>query len=122
MEYDISLSEDGNYIILMYKGDIDGEIALKATMEANELAKKIEVSCILVDAVESRNLDSVINNYDYAYEKLRDVPINKQMLVALLVEPDDHSHDFIETLMINTGHNLKLFRDREQAIQHLMSS
>ena len=122
MEYSISLSDDSKYIFLKYKGKINREIALKATVEAHERAKKHGISCILVDVIESTNLESVINNYGYAYEELRVAPINRQMVVALLVDPDDHSHDFIETLMINAGHNLKLFRDRERAIQHLTRS
>lgn len=42
------------------------------------------------------------------------------MLVALLVDPDDHSHDFIEIVARNSGHDFTLFRDHEQVINHLL--
>ena len=84
MEYNISLSEDGKYVIVKYMGNINGEIALKATVESNVLAKKLGISRVLVDAVESRNIDNPVINYDFAYEKLRAVEINNQMLIGKL--------------------------------------
>jgi hypothetical protein len=42
--------------------------------------------------------------------------------VAILVRPDDRSHDFAETAMKNAGLSVALFRDRERAIAYLRSS
>lgn len=60
MEYDISLSDDRNYIIVKYKGNINGENALKATVDSNLMAKELEIFCVLIDAVESRNCDNPV--------------------------------------------------------------
>ena len=84
MDYDISLSGDGNYVIVKYKGNIKTEIALKATVESHAFAKKFGVFCILVDAVESRNLEKTIRNYEFAYGELQNVKINRQMRLRCL--------------------------------------
>jgi hypothetical protein len=47
--------------------------------------------------------------------------IDKTALVAVLVRPDDHSHDFVETVARNSGLRVTLFRDRERAEDHLRS-
>jgi hypothetical protein len=40
--------------------------------------------------------------------------------VAVLVRPEDHSHDFAETVTKNAGQDITIFRDREAAINHLL--
>lgn len=122
MEYHMNLSEDGSYIYLKYKGNIDKKVAFTSTMESHKLAKKHGISCFLVDAVESRNLEKAFDNYEYAYEKFRDAELIKGACVAILVSPDDHSHNFMETLMRNTGRNVTLFRNREKAVRYLQKA
>jgi DNA-binding response OmpR family regulator len=39
--------------------------------------------------------------------------------VAMLVAEDDHSHDFVETVMSNRGYKTRLFRDLEEALKYL---
>ena len=45
--------------------------------------------------------------------------IDLNAIVATLVSPDDHSHDFIETVSRNAGLNVTLFTDLDLAKQHL---
>jgi hypothetical protein len=62
----------------------------------------------------------VIENYEFAYEKVSPNPkINKLAKVALLVSKNDHSHDFIETVSINAGLQVKLFRNQKAALEYL---
>ncbi|NWF88329.1 MAG: hypothetical protein HXY50_02595 [Ignavibacteriaceae bacterium] len=121
MSYTISISEDGNYIILKTVGEITSSSAIKQNLEAHDLGKKSGISKFLVDATESRNNNSVSENYKFAHSDLQMFPeISKSARVAILVSPDGHSHDFIETLMRNAGHNTTIFRDREKAINFLL--
>ncbi len=46
--------------------------------------------------------------------------IDKYAHVAVLVSPDDHSHDFVEVVARNSGLNVTLFRDLAAAIKHLL--
>jgi hypothetical protein len=39
---------------------------------------------------------------------------------ALLVDPDDRSHEFFETVMVNKGYATRLFHDQHKAITWLV--
>jgi hypothetical protein len=117
MSYEINLSEDGRYIILKHWGEINGEIAMKRIQEAHKLGAELMVTRHLVDLTEARSVDSITKAYKYAYEDMKTISSNA--CVAMLVSPEDHSHDFVETVLRNAGHDVTLFRDREAAINHL---
>lgn len=121
MSYSIRPSDDGKYIVLEIRGDITGELALKQDVEAHSLGRKRGINRYLVDATNARNVESVENNYKFAYDDVKTSgDIDKNARVALLVSPEDHSHDFVETVSKNAGLNVTLFRDREAAIRHLL--
>jgi hypothetical protein len=121
MSYSIKPSEDGNYIILKHWGEIDRKLTTQRNLEAHALGAKLGIKRHLVDLTEARHVDTVMNTYDFAYKDMQFLPgIDKKARVAVLVSPDDHSHDFVATVAINAGQNVKLFRDREAAIQHLL--
>jgi len=122
MSYTIDLSEDGKYIITKHWGDITSELVLKRTQEAHAMGEKLGVTRHLMDVTEARNIDSTLKSYKFAYQEIGVFPgINMNVRVAVLVSPDDHSHDFIETVTKNAGHDLTMFRDRESAVNHLLT-
>ena len=95
---------------------------MKQNLEAHTLGDELGISRYLVDATEAVNVDSTLENYSFAYTDMQTpTGINKTAVVALLVSPDDHSHDFIETVSRNAGLNVTIFRDRELAIHHLLT-
>jgi hypothetical protein len=120
MPYTIYLSEDRKYIVLKHWGEMNREFGMKRVIEAHKLGGEIGINMYLVDLTEAINLDYASESLMYAYEDL-EIPsgINRTACVAMLVSPDDHSHDFVETVLRNAGHNVTLFRDRELAIKHL---
>ena len=121
MEHSISLSSDGRYILLKVKGDITRELAMKFNIESHAIGRDHGINKYLVDMTESRNVDSVTDNYDFAYKDMRETPeVDRSARVALLVSPNDHSHDFVETVAKNTGLDVTIFRDRTQAVSHLL--
>lgn len=121
MSYTIKPSEDGKYIVLKHWGEINSEIALTRNLEAHALGAELGITRYLVDGTEAENVDTVLKNYKFAYKEMK-IPssINQNARVAMLVSPEDQSHDFVETVLINAGLNVTLFRDRELAIQHLL--
>lgn len=121
MDYTITPSADRLYIILKIKGNINREIAMPLNLEAHALGKKLHVSRYMVDVTEARNTDTVVGNYNFAYSDMQKMEgIDKRARVATLVSPDDHSHDFIETVSRNAGLNVKIFTDADEAKQWLM--
>jgi hypothetical protein len=121
MSYSIKPSEDGKYIILKHYGEINRELTTQRNLEAHALGAELGITRHLVDLTEARHVDTITNTYEFAYEDMRLLPgINKNACVAVLVSPDDTSHDFVETVTRNAGQDVTLFRDREAAIQHLL--
>ena len=120
MNYTITPSKDGKYIILKIQGEINRQSAMKQNLEAHTLGGKLGINRYLVDVKESRNTDSVMESYDFAYEDMKNTEgIDLYARVAFLVSPGDHSHDFIETVTTNSGLNVKIFTDFDLAMQFL---
>lgn len=119
MKYLISLAEDKTYIILKYLGEISREIALKATEEAHSMGRRYGIHHYLVDVTEAVNIENLLGNYGFAYDDLDKANIDRSACVATLVDSEDQSHDFLETLLINAGHDVTLYRDRDTAIKYL---
>ena len=122
MQYMIDLSEEKSYIILKYFGDITSQVALVATEESHALGGKYGIRHYLVDATEAKNFENPFKNYNFAYQDLERANIDRSACVALLTSPEDTSHDFIETLMVNAGYDVKMFKNRENAIQYLLAA
>ena len=118
----ISLSDDSSYIILEVTGEITRESAIKSSIDAHKFGKEKGIKKYLVDCTNSKNVDSVFNNYQFAYHDMRHTEgIDTTAITVLVVSPDDHSHDFVETAARNSGLNFTLFRNREKAIEFLKS-
>ena len=121
MDYTIAPSEDGKYIVITVRGEINGESATKITLEAHALGRELGIERFLEDLTECRNLETDTHNYTFARKDLlRQKGLNYTARVALLVSPDDRSHDFVAMVTRNSGLDVRLFTDREQAVQHLL--
>jgi len=121
MSYALRVSDDGNYILLEIQGDINRQLAMQYNLAAHALGQKLGIARFLMDVTASRNVESITSKYVFAYDDMKNAPgINRMARVAVLVSPDDHSHDFIITVAQNSGLNSTLFRDREAAIEYLL--
>lgn len=122
MSSQISLSDDSTYIILEVTGEIDRQNAMQYNLEAHKVGKERGIRKYLVDLTNARNTETVLNNYQFAYDDMKHTEgIDKTAIVASVVAPEDHSHDFIETAFRNSGFNVTLFRDKQKAIDYLNS-
>jgi hypothetical protein len=122
MPYHIYISDDSTYVVLEQSGKVTRGIQLQYNIEAHKLGKEHHIKKYLMDLIHARNTESNIENYQFTYEDLRGTnEIDRAAVVAIVVDPEDHSHDFIETLSINSGLNVTLFRDKVKAIEFLKS-
>jgi hypothetical protein len=120
MAYRIYVSDDSSYIILEVSGGITRRRQLQRTIEAHQLGRKVSIRKYLVDVTRAENEEPPIENYKFAYEDVRGADeIDKTAIVALVVAPQDHSHDFVETVSKNSGLNVTLFRDKSRAVDFL---
>ena len=116
-----TVSPDGKYIIQKIVGEIDAKIALDLNRETHALGHRLGINRYLTDVTEARNTDTPLDNYDFAYKDMPDNPgIDRSARVALLVDPEDYSHDFVETVCRNAGLDVTLFRDRDVDVRHLL--
>jgi hypothetical protein len=120
MPYEISVAQNAKYIIINVTGEINNSIALEMTIKSHQLGNKIDIDRFLVDLREARNMQSVVDNYKFAYEGMAGLDsINRNAVAVMLVSPGDDSHDFIETVTINSGLNVRKFTDYDDAIKYL---
>ncbi|MCJ7774219.1 MAG: hypothetical protein MUP22_13935 [Desulfobacterales bacterium] len=121
MPYTITPSDDNKYSIVKVIADMTRSLAMEQNIKAHALGKKLKINRFLVDVTHSRNIESSTDNYNFAYGDMKNEDgIDKTARVAMLVAPEDHSHDFVETVAVNTGLNVAIFRDRKSAINHLL--
>jgi hypothetical protein len=121
MEYTITPSADGTYIILKVKGNITRQSVLPMNLEAHALGRKLNIRKYFTDMTEARNVDDTLDDFEFAHADMRETKgIDKNARVVVLIDPSDHSHDFAETALRNAGHDITIFTDREEAERHLM--
>lgn len=117
-----TVSPDGKYIIQKVVGEINAELAMQYNHESHALGRQLGIRRYLVDLTECHNTDSVRGNYGFAYKDMpTDEGVDRLARVALLAAVEDHSHDFVVIVTRNAGLNVSLFRDRDEAIRHLLA-
>ncbi len=122
MNYSIKVSETGDYILIDVHGDLNSEIALQYTTESHKLGNELGIMKFLVDLSKATNVQMVGDNYNFVNQDIAKAPaVDRKAKVAFLVSKEDHSHDFIETVLRNRGYNVSLFRDKDEALAHLLA-
>lgn len=121
MAHRISVSPDKAYILVTVTGEITARSAMEQNREAHALGERLGIDCYLVDVTDARNVDSTVDNYNFAYRDMQAPPINPRARVALLVRPGDHSHDFVETVSRNAGLDVTIFTNLSEARKFLGS-
>ena len=111
MKLAIKKSGSEKFVIVKVKGAITRERAMKNNIKAHEFGEKYGTNKYLVDLTEARNTEGTIGNYKFAYEDMNNPPqpIKKNAYVAMVVAPNDSSHDFVEIVAQNSGLNVKKF-------------
>ncbi len=115
----LSLSPCGKFITLKVVGPITRETSMQYNFEAHALGMKMGIHSYLVDLTESQNTDTISNNFKWANQDMKMEGIDRFARSALVVDPHDHSHDFVVMAGQNAGINLSLFTDRSLAERYL---
>ena len=117
MRYSISISKTRKYVLVMVNGNINRELALKYTVESHIVGNENKIEKILLDLRNAKNIETVTDNFEFANKDLRSATvINKSAKIAMYVSENDHSHDFVETVSRNNGHNVKICRTEEEVL------
>lgn len=119
MEYTISLSKSGDYIIIKSYLPLTTEIGRRFGIEATRLSNEKNLKKFLFDFRGAPNVQSVSKNIAFAKKELDGFGFPRTACSAILVSPNDKSHDFIVKVFNNAGFNVKLFTDESAAIHWL---
>lgn len=120
MKYTVAPSDDGKYVIVEVAGDVTREGAASFVAAAWKKGEELGVHCILIDVTQARNVQSKRENVHFAMQDARTLPPPRvKACSAVLVDPDDHSHDFFVAFAQSQRIDISLFWSRAEAIGHL---
>ena len=119
MGFVIKVDDSRAFVRVTIEGDVTAEFAREFTLAADAVGKKEGIDRYLVDSRTSRNILSASDNYYYAYREMNGMQLSRAARSAILVDPEDKSHDFVETVSQNAGFNVRVFRDEQEAIAWL---
>lgn len=119
MEFTLSISEKQNCVIVQVHQSITQDMVQRFAKEAIELANRHGLRQTLVDVRGVANLASAIANYKFAYQDVKRFGLGRDMRIAILADPDDSSHAFVETLFRNAGYECRLFVEKDAALAWL---
>ena len=119
MEYEIKLSESGNYINVKIFKEMTTEKGQITAIESKKLADQHKLKKFLYDVREAPNVESPGSNYNFAYKGMPKLGGERETKVAILTSPKDESHNFLATVMMNAGYNVQLFFSEDEAVKWL---
>jgi hypothetical protein len=119
MDYEVSLAQGGRHILVKVLVPMTSATGVRCGTDAVRLGSEKKVDRYLFDLRNSPNVQSVVDNYEFAHKEIMEFGFPKSSRSAFLVRPDDSSHDFINTAFYNAGCVTRLFTDEAAAIAWL---
>ena len=116
MNIETTIAPSRKYLVCRVLVPITAEVARQIAVETEKLSEESGINARLIDVRNSPNISSVSGNYDLAYRDLDELQVARDSRVAVLVSPDDSSHDFALIAIRNAGFNVHKFTDQAVAI------
>jgi hypothetical protein len=116
MNATVSVSADGRYGIAVVETDFGGAGAAELSRRVIAFAMERSLPCCLIDVRKARFLGSAFDHYDFANHDLADIKDADRLPVAVLVAEGDNSHEFLETVAVNAGYELRVFAQEGAAL------
>lgn len=120
MNYEINISDSGKFIEVIVNSDMTRDLAEQVGKEAIYLSRKKNINLFLYDLRNSVNRESVNSNYIFAKQDINRIEPDFANKIAMLTNPNDKSHKFVETVLRNAGHNVLMFNDKDIALEWLL--
>ena len=119
MKYEVKISDDEDFVWQIPHEDMTTQLASEIGLKAVNLARAENINKYLVDVRGIKNIDTSFDKYDFAYNEASEVGYRLSDRIAIVSDPDDTSHNFIETVSLNAGYQVKLFTKIQSAIDWL---
>ena len=122
MPYEVEYNSELGIVEFTFTGSVTGEEFGRATIEGIDLAKAKDTKLFLIDDSDLQDAGSVIDLYNLPrlYEKLG-LERGSRGAVVLPTASSKAAEDarFHETVCLNRGWQVKVFTDRQEAIDWL---
>ena len=119
MSYTIQLLQNPNILELKAIGAIDIHAVRKWASELEKIFSEKKIQRFLFDVREAKNTMDIVESFNFANVELKKFSHSLNARSAMLANEIDRSHNIIETVFQNAGHNSKRFTDRTAAIKWL---
>lgn len=119
MDYQVSLADSGRYILIKVLVPMTSAVGARCGADAVRFGAERKIDRFLFDLRDSPNVQSIVDNYEFAHKEITVFGFPTTSRSAFLVRPDDKSHDFINTAFYNAGYVTRMFVDESEAIAWL---
>jgi len=121
MPWDVEYLADEKIISIVNEGSVTYKDYEEQTIKALELEKKHNMHLFLSDNSKATNTATVFEIFHLPslYDRLGAQRINKLAIILPKPPYNNEEYEFYETICINRGWNVKLFQDRQSAIEWL---
>jgi hypothetical protein len=119
MSYEFNVAEDQPWIYVRIYDYVTKTLFLDLLKDAIDQAKKHGVSNYLIDSRGMPSMKSTIEDYDIVNYRLKELGFERRSRTAMIVDPEDKTHDFFETCTMNAGYIWRIFTDADLASQWL---
>jgi hypothetical protein len=121
MEYSITPDSTGKYIVVKIKGALEFQDSMHIIIEAHDTGAQLGIQQYLMDVTEAPHSWPLGRDYMFINQDLQQqAKFNRSALTVVLTAPEDRSYDFILTVAMNAGLNIRVFRDRQAALEFLL--
>ena len=120
MSYKITISENGEYIIGKIYGPLNRETAQQLTREYVKIINSTGIKKILNDVRDAPDAMGIFNDYEFAYKDTKALNLPMDIQAAFVTAPNDNTHNFHETVAVNAGYFVKVFKEIESAVTWLL--
>ena len=123
MAYDLRIIKNKKIIEIRNSGEITNEDMITETQEVIKLQHEKNIVLILTEFV-SVKVDASLSDVFQFPEMYEQMGMDRKTRIAVLVseiEVNNEELDFYETICINRGWTIKIFIDKKEAIEWLLS-
>ena len=115
MDYEISVSEAEELVHIKVYETVTSDIEHAFVTAAIYTATEHDLLHFLFDVSRVRNVATPVDHYCVANQQLTPTPLDHRARIAILRSPEDDSHDFVQTVLLNAGYICELFHDEVDA-------
>lgn len=116
MQCDITVADDNQYACLRVRETIVPEIGKALVREMADLQQQKGILRFLLDVRGVTSRTSPVDDFQMANREVASAGFTSGTRVAVVKSPGDTSHDFIETVGLNAGQNIRLFEAMNTAL------